>query len=581
MKCLLTTVRTSQGGGESRTSREIDSAALTIGRGTDQHVHVPDFHVALQHARLVAVGPGDYQLEVLSANGIVVNGRRQQGCRLAAGDRIKLGATQITIEAAPSGFDLALAVCRTKLPADGLDRFPHSAVLANGPAIRLMSWILFLSVLAAGLGFPLVSHFKPETKPGLAALSLPGTSIWLPGPLTAAHEYFGHDCTTCHQQPFQPVADASCKTCHADVSGHLPLSIEGVTDPAAQRCESCHMEHNGAAQLINSSQAFCADCHLDTSDFTGLGPSTPAAIDFADEHPPFKVNLFRTIAQDSVDTLRLPLADARTSEQSNLLFPHDVHLDSAGVDAPQGNVVMQCQDCHQPDEGGSLMLPISFQAHCNSCHQLAFDLSAPDREVPHGDPTAALNVLTEFYSQLALRGSSDEVPIEILASATPDESLRWARIQAGIAATALFEDRACMQCHEVSRSESDNSVTWTVSPVHLNQSWFPAAGFDHASHLVTECDDCHQARGSNISNDVLMPDINTCRDCHGGEGASRSLASTCISCHRFHSPARMKPDIATTPSTGTLILRELPDLEQKGRDIRGIDPRRKRPGEDS
>ncbi|MDX1555157.1 MAG: FHA domain-containing protein, partial [Xanthomonadales bacterium] len=86
MKCRLTTVRRSSGGGESRRSSEFETSVVRIGRGTDQDIHVPDLNVALNHARLTAVGHDRYALEVLSRNGVRVNGRRQQDGTLRIGD---------------------------------------------------------------------------------------------------------------------------------------------------------------------------------------------------------------------------------------------------------------------------------------------------------------------------------------------------------------------------------------------------------------------------------------------------------------------------------------------------------------
>jgi predicted CXXCH cytochrome family protein len=64
--------------------------------------------------------------------------------------------------------------------------------------------------------------------------------------------------------------------------------------------------------------------------------------------------------------------------------------------------------------------------------------------------------------------------------------------------------------------------------------WMPKAQFDHAAHSTVLCTDCHKARQSRTSKDVLMPKIGTCRGCHGGEHASTALPSTCIMCHVYH-----------------------------------------------
>ena len=52
--------------------------------------------------------------------------------------------------------------------------------------------------------------------------------------------------------------------------------------------------------------------------------------------------------------------------------------------------------------------------------------------------------------------------------------------------------------------------------------------------------------------DVLMPGIAICRDCHGGQHAENLLQSTCIDCHQFHLPgqALMLRDINLDPLPG-------------------------------
>ena len=60
------------------------------------------------------------------------------------------------------------------------------------------------------------------------------------------------------------------------------------------------------------------------------------------------------------------------------------------------------------------------------------------------------------------------------------------------------------------------------------------AEFSHDSHMNMSCVGCHDANTSTEAADVLMPDIGTCRACHGGEHAEERLQSTCISCHKFH-----------------------------------------------
>ena len=64
----------------------------------------------------------------------------------------------------------------------------------------------------------------------------------------------------------------------------------------------------------------------------------------------------------------------------------------------------------------------------------------------------------------------------------------------------------------------------------------PKGLFDHASHEAMACTDCHAATTSEVSSDVLLPPVENCQQCHGGERASARVPSTCIMCHLFHQP---------------------------------------------
>ena len=61
-----------------------------------------------------------------------------------------------------------------------------------------------------------------------------------------------------------------------------------------------------------------------------------------------------------------------------------------------------------------------------------------------------------------------------------------------------------------------------------------SARFSHEKHEQVECADCHDAAQSKKAADVLMPGIDTCRQCHTGARGDQGLRSNCITCHRFH-----------------------------------------------
>jgi hypothetical protein len=68
----------------------------------------------------------------------------------------------------------------------------------------------------------------------------------------------------------------------------------------------------------------------------------------------------------------------------------------------------------------------------------------------------------------------------------------------------------------------------------LRTRFLPQAAFDHSSHRAVGCESCHASRTAQTAGEVLIPGIDTCTKCHGGENASLQAQSTCISCHYFH-----------------------------------------------
>ena len=83
---------------------------------------------------------------------------------------------------------------------------------------------------------------------------------------------------------------------------------------------------------------------------------------------------------------------------------------------------------------------------------------------------------------------------------------------------------------------------------------------------VGRCDDCstttsayggafNAVESSISSDDVLMPAIDVCQSCHGGEVASNRVPSTCVTCHDFHMDglAPMRPIESATNIASTVL----------------------------
>jgi hypothetical protein len=78
---------------------EIDSAAVTVGRGDANDIPLDDEFASNQHARLEARPDGIWLEDVGSTNGTSVNGTLIDGPRkLAPGDVIRIGDTDLRFE---------------------------------------------------------------------------------------------------------------------------------------------------------------------------------------------------------------------------------------------------------------------------------------------------------------------------------------------------------------------------------------------------------------------------------------------------------------------------------------------------
>ncbi len=184
--------------------------------------------------------------------------------------------------------------------------------------------------------------------------------------------------------------------------------------------------------------------------------------------------------------------------------------------------------------------------HCSHCHTLSFDSDDPSRTVPHGDPETVVQSLIEYYSARLLGEDPSAAeqrvrrPGQSLSRADRDRAAAEARVEALRIAEDLFERRACTNCHTVTKV--DGEVPWHVEPVELRSKFFDNAFFTHAAHQteISACSDCHAAITSESAEDVLIPGIENCRDCHGSGFARLNepaqTPSTCVMCHTFHFP---------------------------------------------
>jgi predicted CXXCH cytochrome family protein len=64
---------------------------------------------------------------------------------------------------------------------------------------------------------------------------------------------------------------------------------------------------------------------------------------------------------------------------------------------------------------------------------------------------------------------------------------------------------------------------------YMTKGWF-----SHETHKTESCSSCHAAAKSMNADELLLPDIDSCRSCHGGEASNAKVPSSCALCHSYH-----------------------------------------------
>jgi hypothetical protein len=375
------------------------------------------------------------------------------------------------------------------------------------------------------------------------------------GPLSSSHALFNADCARCHVEAFKTwdrlwqfdgniraVPDSACLQCHPGPV-HQPDLVR------QESCTGCHCEHRGHASLARVPDGHCASCHGDLK--VQLQPDTEPHFQsfttFAD-HPPFQQR-WQGAPQDP----------------GTIAFNHRAHLHNS----PR---VLQCGDCHVPDEAGRAMKPIRYETHCKECHSLTVWVtsqleSPPAREAlaafrrtpaPHQPPEVVRAVMRDrltvfIQGNPAFLGTEPQTqvprPIPGSKAARPDgvnrEDFEWVNKQLREVEKPLFASRGgCGYCHrEIDADIRPGDALPRYAPSAINERdfsligkssrWFPHSRFRHSSHRMMDCQQCHPAAGSEKTSDVLVPTLDNCRQCHGSRSGA-GARSDCIKCHTYH-----------------------------------------------
>jgi hypothetical protein len=534
---------------------------LTIGRAQDQQLLVTDPKVEPRHAIIERRSSSKIVIRAVGPRGFLVNRKPRKIATLSQGDIVRIGLAAITVDQLRPGRPVVLGFGHVEEPdPNELKNLYITSLRETGLSKSFWSWALALSITAIFMLIPFSGVVYSALREPLRSTPLvPSDGIWISGPLHASHKSIGADCNVCHETPFKMVRNDQCVACHDSMQHHVDVVSTDMNifeKKDETRCASCHHEHNEPSTLAHQDQRLCTDCH-ERLDMLKKQPELLNVADFGKNHPSFRLSVLESRGSGAGtlwERVRVPPEVLKsTREESHLLFSHAQHLDPKGIRAPEGNQVLECDDCHRMSASGKRMQPIRMENQCSRCHSLLFDDQDANTKVPHGNLKLMYKTLTEHYSRQFFEPSRP-VPDTSLSSTgrrrpggavlmNQNDQRRasdWIEQKTLQTARQLLEDRVCVDCHQIEKIPDAPGIDrWVVEPVRLTEEWMPMAKFDHKSHTTSTCEYCHKnAERSEKATDILMPDIGVCRDCHGGAQDKTKLASDCLMCHQFHLPNR-------------------------------------------
>jgi hypothetical protein len=582
MAFLLRQITYAADGREIVRPLRIDDDLLRIGRDPEMDVRLNDLAVALKHAVIERISAK--QLGVNAEHGltVILNGRSTNFGKidLAKGGDIKIASHLLRImPTPPDAQDIAIDVEKITDSDVRLDKSAEKefSLVSVLPSKRLTAYVLSIAVLGLFLAWPVMSYFErrdqPNTPTMAATLAAGGggfhpDSTWSSGKLSLSHTGLEQNCKACHVNAFEAVRDESCKTCHQTIHDHadpfrtaraqpdldgwgkVKLAFQETFNIPPGRCVECHTEHEGRTQMAATAQRFCSDCHQTLKEKL---PDTRLANagDFEDSHPEFQPAVLTRWDGNRPMLQRVSLA-AKPQESSNLKFPHDMHLSKTNGVAQMARRLgreygfgdaLACKDCHDADPTGTRFQPVSMEEDCQMCHSLGLQtIGGTVRTLPHGEPEQVVADIRAYYgstgpyrpSGLPLAQYSRQRPGEVNFIRRAQDVARGRaavpmRMEAMVR-TTFSNEGVCGECHTASFTGGQPRIAPVAFPVrYMHKGWF-----DHRPHATETCQSCHKAEASASSNDLLLPDLASCRECHGGETTSKAVPSGCAMCHDYH-----------------------------------------------
>ncbi len=430
-------------------------------------------------------------------------------------------------------------------------------------------------------------------------------------------------------------SDAKCEVCHPG-----PVHHENQRQRLVESCAGCHRDHQGRDFDLNRvPDGQCTNCHSNLQEAIkpDLDPSSVLFDNitrFDRDHPDFAVRvpsldgrgpLFGRLTADPNQVLA---TNSTAPEFNRIKFNHKLHMASGlgqekysfaklkEEDRPyygwtEGTplntlIQLDCNSCHvldggdfppqngslagtttvanhPPQSSGSYYLPISFDNHCQACHQLTVatpDFADDPIEVPHRLQPSEIRTILErgaaaqvLKDQPSLRnrelvdlgeGPNDNddptaIADQLLRSrATAELGTQRSFTSIGVEIDSIVKqaemtlyasNQTCRECHWFDEP-SDDPFDWSVRAAIVPEIWFPHSSFAHDAHRAVDCNECHGGvESSEQSFGIYMPSIETCKECHapeqkkGGRIVAGGVRFDCVECHRYHNGVRPQQGI--------------------------------------
>jgi predicted CXXCH cytochrome family protein len=217
------------------------------------------------------------------------------------------------------------------------------------------------------------------------------------------------------------------------------------------------------------------------------------------------------------------------------------------------------------------MQPVTYDAQCRKCHVLKLPEPFSDlgelSELPHSSIEKVRGVIRERLAKLPEHASADStnaeqdmvvphLPRPTVLTTDQEHSLAAQMDTIDHAIFGMEGKGACSHCHFIEPHNGEWQVHMTNPQLPADSStvpedkvgemipsrWMGEATFNHKSHRAIDCEQCHQARASSQTSDILMPSISVCQACHGNTTRSTAaqVRADCVLCHPYHMESTAK-----------------------------------------